>query len=184
MKKLFLLSVFIVFIFFNHPVLSQEQLPSAGDQSIYQALEELNKSLKVLSGFVEEHLKLQKQANERQQIEIAMKRIELHNRKLAPLEKQLQDAKYEKESLQEEIKTLQVEMERIEEMIDESDQPLDESDKKMYEQEIDQLKSYLKLSNEKVSSLDLKILEMENELIEKRADIEKLENYIDENIGL
>ena len=54
----------------------------------------------------------------------------------------------------------------------------------MYEREKDQLKSYLKLLNEKISGLDQKIVELENELTEKKLDIEELENYIDENLGL
>ena len=93
MKTLFFLSVFMIFIFFNHFALSQEELLSADGPSLQQALEDLNKTLKEISVLVKEHLILQKQANERQELEIVMKRIELHNRKLAPLEKQLQDAK-------------------------------------------------------------------------------------------
>ena len=109
-----IISIFIFLAVFNSPVFSEEELQSGDDKSINQALEELNKTLKELSNLISTHLKQQKLALERQQIEIVMRRIELHNIKLAPMEKQLRDLKADKAYAEEDIKRFQVEKERKE----------------------------------------------------------------------
>ncbi len=156
---------------------SQEESPAADETSLGSELKSLNETMRQIADLLQRHL-------ETNEVDVYLKRLELGRQKLAPTESELRSAKSKKEGVEDERKSLMAWSARLEEESEREDvSALDDSEdvsarmRRELETQVEQLK-------DKSWELDQKIIELENELARQKEDVEALEVWIDERLGL
>jgi len=161
---------------FLSPALAQEEPTAGSETTIEQELARLNQTMREISDLMRTYIV-------RQEVDMIMKRIELHRRYLTPLEDELRKARAGKESAEDEIERMEVVIAELEEVIARDDSG-DEQTANHLRMEKDRLAINLKQLKDRRWTLEQRIIELENELISRRHEIQDLEDIADEQLGL
>jgi chromosome segregation ATPase len=138
-------------------------------------LEQLNRSMAELVALLRE-------STERQRLEILLKRIELHHLDLEPLQEELRRARADKVSQEEEQMRLQALLNDLDDQAASKEpevlQPSDPEQRSIRHG----LEVQIKFLKGRIESAERKVAELENELADKRRQIDLLERMIDDRL--
>ena len=169
-----------VALFLNWAAATQAQeTPPADDQTTF-LLEEvagLNRSLEEIATLLSLLLK-------QQHVDILIKRIELKERRLSPLQSELRGTQDERTSVQEEIKGLEAFRKETERQLDEQAQTgldtLDSDERRM----LREMELRSERLTERLERLDQRAIELENDFAASREEITILDEMLAEQLGL
>ncbi len=156
---------------------SQEESPAADETSLGSELKSLNETMRQIADLLRRHL-------ETNEVDVYLKRLELGRQKLAPTESELRSAKSRREGVEDERKSLAAMLSNLEEESDREDvSALDDSEDQNARMRRE-LETHLERLKDKSWDLEQKIIVLENELARQKEDVEALEAWIDERLGL
>ncbi|MCP4659212.1 MAG: YbhB/YbcL family Raf kinase inhibitor-like protein [bacterium] len=162
---------------FLSPALAQEEEATASETTLAQELTKLNQTMREITELMRTYIA-------RQEVDMIMKRIELHRRYLTPLEEELRRAKSTQENVEEELERMSVIIAEMEEELERDDSDgLDPADGRA-QQAVDRMELHLKLQKDRRWTLEQRIIELENDLTGRRQEMEALEEIADEQLGL
>ncbi len=117
--------------------------------------------------------------------DVYLKRLELGRQKLAPTESELRSAKSRREGVEDEQKSLAAMLSNLEEQeSDREDVLVPDGTEDQNARMQRELETHLERLRDKSWELDQKIITLENELARQKEDVEALEAWIDERLGL
>ncbi len=161
---------------FLSPALAQEPA-TASATTLEQELTQLNQTMREIAELMRTYIA-------RQEVDMILKRIELHRRYLNPLEEELRRTRSTKENMEEEIERMSAMIIEMEEQIAREDSDgLDPADSPA-RQAIDRMELHLKLTKDRQWTLEQRVLSLENDLSSRRQEMEALEEIADEQLGL
>jgi chromosome segregation ATPase len=154
------------------PVVAEESGDS-GSATLLEEVAGLRASVNELVRLLERHMGYQK-------TELMLKRIDLKQRQLEPLERELRNSNNLLESRQDEIDQLAMFLEQIEREIDDeiragTDTP--DSDSRGYRQEVELQRTKLE---ERIGDLEREILDLEGEVAYRQRELEDLEEILED----
>jgi chromosome segregation ATPase len=161
---------------FAAPLHSQPEEPAPPEQvSPQEELRRLNATLREIADLLRQHL-------ERQETDVFLRRLDLSYQRLAPLENELRSARSEKEGVAAEMENMAHMLAAAEEQIEQESSVLEGDDgsqrmKREIEARVEQLKR-------REWQLEQQIVELENRLARRLEDVQALEEWIDERLGL
>lgn len=161
---------------FATPLHSQTEEPTATEEvSPQEELHRLNQTLKEIADLLRQHL-------ERQETEVFLRRLDLSYQRLAPLENELRSARSEKESVASEQENLTNMLASAEEQIERESSTLEvDSGTQQMKREVEARIEQLKKQEWQVEQ---RIVDLENRLARRQEDVQALEEWIDERLGL
>lgn len=158
------------------PALAQEEPPAPG-RTLQQEMAEVNRTLR-------EIVDLMRLSLERHELDVLIRRLELYSRSLAPREQELRRAQANKESVEQELERMEAFMAQLEEeMARDAETGLEAPDSGLERQRAD-FETHQKLLKDRRWNLEQRIIELENDLTDRRRQIEALEEVVDERLGL
>jgi chromosome segregation ATPase len=161
---------------FAAPLHSQpEESAPPEEVSPQEELRRLNATLREIADLLRQHL-------ERQETDVFLRRLDLSYQRLAPLENELRSARSEKEGVAAEAENLASMLASAEEQIEQESSVLEVDDgsqrmKREIEARVEQLRR-------REWQLEQQIVELENRLARRLEDVQALEEWIDERLGL
>ncbi len=151
----------------------QQHAPGAAvGGALQQELSGMRRSLDELVALVAATL-------DQQQMSVLMRRIELKQRGLQPLQTSLDRARRDREAMQEEHR----ELTGMEDMFRRNLDP-DDPDSQNMRMQLQQMTQRIENLMESMESLDLRIIELEDDLADEQNDILILVDMVDERLGL
>jgi chromosome segregation ATPase len=158
------------------PVAAQQQ-PVAGDQTarLVQEVAGLNRSLDHMVAMLEQVIRNQK-------VDLLLKRIEIKERRLAPMASDLRSMESEYDNRKTEIKRLREFIKQQEEMLaDELRQGIDptDSEARLY---LDDLNREIQVEGTRLEELTLRIRRLQDEIADEREEIAILDEQLGELI--
>lgn len=156
---------------------TQGAVPPDTAATLQAELARINQSMAQLVALLRESM-------ERQDLEIVLKRVELHHLALAPIHEELYSARATKLSLEEEQMRLQSVLDELEEQAglgDSSVLPALDAEKQAMKRD---LEVQLKFLKGRVASAEQRVADLENELRDGQREIKTLEGILDERLRL
>lgn len=152
---------------------AQQEPPDAPDQpaAVAVELQRLNGTLSRIAELLERQL-------EGQRLDLRLKRLEVASRRVDALESDLARLRSSRESLANEQFGMQSRMETMATEVEQADP----DSLPMYETMARQLERFLERRGTRIAELDARILEIENELTGRRADLQALEDRLDREL--
>lgn len=151
-------------------VLGQAPPPEAA--TLQSEIARLNQSIAQLVTMLRENM-------ERQRLDLMLRRVEILHLDLAPLQEELRSARADKRSLEEEQMRLQTLFNDLEQQMSRSHDDAQVLRTSEEDQREHDLKVQLKFLAGRVDSAEQRIVELENELADKRRQIDFFEGIVD-----
>jgi chromosome segregation ATPase len=160
------------------PAAAETPAPADPAARLVQEVGALNRNLERVANLLEEFLA-------KQEMDMLMKRIEFKSRRLSPLEQELRTARKERSNREEERSHLQMQMEEMERVLEAQEREgAEESDADWAPGTKVRMETRMTYLRDAMDALDLRIMELENDLASRREEIEGWEEYLDREIGL
>lgn len=160
------------------PAAAETPAPADPAARLVQEVGALNRNLERVATLLEEFLA-------KQEMDMLMKRIEFKSRRLSPLEQELRDARQERSRREEERSSLRVQLEEMERALE------DEETEGAGAPHIEWtpttkalMETRMTFLRDALDALDLRIMELENDLASRREEIEGWEEFLDKEMGL
>lgn len=152
---------------------AQQEPPDAPDQPVGVAAE-----LRRLNGTLDRIAELLERQLEGQRLDLRLKRLEVASRRVDALESDLARLRSSREGLANEQFGMQSRMETMATEVEQADP----DSLPMYEAMTRQAERHLEHSGTRIAELDARILELENELTGRLADLQALEDRLDREL--
>ena len=156
-------------------VAGAQEEPISREDLLVQELAGIRQSLTYISTLLDSVL-------QQQGIDVLMKRLQLKESRIAPLERELRAVRDDREALGEEVKRMRVMLEDWEREAQDRDPSLPEDED--MNRELLRLRRNIEFMEEREATLYLRIIELDNDLSRSRSDIRILEESVDEQLGL
>jgi chromosome segregation ATPase len=157
---------------------AQEPPPADPSALLLQEVTELNASMREIADLL-------RQAVDRQQTALLLQRLQQKSRGMGPLEEALREARSEQENVATNLAQLEQHFEFVEERRREAEerQGLLAEDPNMEMQER-QMTLERNLLEEKLASLNQRIFDLENDVLNRQSEIRDWEEFLDDRLGL
>jgi chromosome segregation ATPase len=160
------------------PAAVETPAPADPAARLVQEVGALNRNLERVATLLEEFLA-------KQEMDMLMKRIEFKSRRLSPLEQDLRNARQERSRREEERSSLRVQLEEMERALeDEETEGAGASHIEWPPGTKVQMETRMTFLRDALDALDLRIMELENDLASRREEIEGWEEFLDREMGL
>lgn len=148
----------------------------ADDRSarLVEEMAALNESMREAVALLRRHLEAQK-------MQLLMRRIEIRHESLIALEEELRKSRGEQSSVMQEIEQLEGSLGSLDQRIEDDDGLPQAREWRMMRSEMESRAKSLK---DRLYELDQKVIDLENELTDRRSEIKEWEELIDTAIGL
>jgi hypothetical protein len=150
--------------------------PATAPETLEAGLARLNGTMERLTAMVEELLR-------RQQADLLMQRIQLATRGLTELERGADSARQELESLARDRARIEEEIARVDAATDEEPQPGMPGARERREMKLS-MERELRFLEDRRTMLESRVLELENQLLERHDDLAVWEALVDKALGI
>lgn len=118
------------------------------------------------------------------QVELLIRRLDLKQRGMAPMEQELRGARSERDNLSSELTGLGARVEELDSRIGEESRGSADREQSPWRMMRSELEANVKRLRERLTMLDQRIIELENDLSSSRREILALEETVDARLGL
>lgn len=156
------------------PALSAQGSAGDGSARLVEEMAALNESMREAVDLLKKHLEAQK-------MQLLMRRIEIRHGGLISVEEELRKSRNEQDSVMQEIDQLESSLGSLDQRIEDDDGLPQAREWRMMRSEMESRAKSLK---DRLYELDQKVIDLENELTDRRSEIKEWEELIDTAIGL
>ena len=156
------------------PAVSEEPAAEDGSARLVKEMAALNQSMREAVALLKQHLEAQK-------MQLLMRRIEIRHDGLISIEEELRKTRDERLSVSEELDQLDLSLGSLDQRIEDEAGLRQTNEWRMMKSEMEIRAKTLK---DRLLGLDQKVIDLENDLSGRRAEIREWEDLIDEALGL
>ena len=157
------------------PVTAQEPPAAAPEAAVSAELARIEASLDEIAGLLRRQL-------ETRRLELMMRRVEMAQARLTPLEQALRGAREQRASAAEQKRQIEAQIEGMARRIDEDDEFVQDMPEYEIRHFTDEMTLQLRLVIDRLRDLDLRIVEIENEISDHRRVVVAWQDLVDRRL--
>jgi len=150
----------------------------AGAQGATQDLEQIQTILERIATALEEQNRLQRENLVNQRLSAAVDYLQFRSRRIEELESEIRTTEKARNATEDQIERIEKQIEEFENRLADANQ----DDRRSFESFLDRAPKMLEGQRHRLDRHDTRILELENEILSDRRDLQELEDFVSEEI--